>query len=349
MLYDILNKTFFQNSIAEYLIALSIFALSIILVRLFKGTVLNRLKTWADNSTGTIDAQLLHNLERTLLPALYFGSFYFAIRTLTLNVALNRAIDVIGIIIITVSGIRFLVIMVDHSLIYLLKAESNPDKERNLKAIMPILQATIWVIGLIFLLDNLGFQISAVVAGLGVGGIAVALATQALLGDLFSYVAIVFDRPFEIGDFITIGDHAGTIEHIGIKTTRIRSLGGEQLIFANSDLTSSRIQNYKRMASRRVVFKFRVMYHTTSQQLKEIPNIVRQIIENIDDATLDRAHFTRFGDFSLDFEVVYYVTGNDYTKYMNIQQKINLDLKEAFEQRNIEFAYLTKSLYWTKQ
>jgi len=349
MLYDILNKTFFQNSIAEYLIALSIFALSIILVRLFKGTVLNRLKTWADNSTGTIDAQLLHNLERTLLPALYFGSFYFAIRTLTLNVALNRAIDVIGIIIITVSGIRFLVIMVDHSLMYLLKAQSNPDKERNLKAIMPILQATIWVIGLIFLLDNLGFQISAVVAGLGVGGIAVALATQALLGDLFSYVAIVFDRPFEIGDFITIGDHAGTIEHIGIKTTRIRSLGGEQLIFANSDLTSSRIQNYKRMASRRVVFKFRVMYHTTSQQLKEIPNIVRQIIENIDDATLDRAHFTRFGDFSLDFEVVYYVTGNDYTKYMNIQQKINLDLKEAFEQRNIEFAYLTKSLYWTKQ
>jgi len=349
MLYDILNKTFFQNSIAEYLIALSIFALSIILVRLFKGTVLNRLKTWADNSTGTIDAQLLHNLERTLLPALYFGSFYFAIRGLTLNVALNRAIDVIGIIIITVSGIRFLVIMVDHSLIYLLKAQSNPDKERNLKAIMPILQATIWVIGLIFLLDNLGFQISAVVAGLGVGGIAVALATQALLGDLFSYVAIVFDRPFEIGDFITIGDHAGTIEHIGIKTTRIRSLGGEQLIFANSDLTSSRIQNYKRMASRRVVFKFRVMYHTTSQQLKEIPDIVRQIIENIDDATLDRAHFTRFGDFSLDFEVVYYVTGNDYTKYMNIQQKINLDLKEAFEQRNIEFAYLTKSLYWTKQ
>ncbi|MGL5514629.1 MAG: mechanosensitive ion channel family protein, partial [Sporomusa sp.] len=189
----------------------------------------------------------------------------------------------------------------------------------------------------------------AVVAGLGIGGIAVALAAQKMLGDLFSYVALVFDRPFEIGDFIIIGDHAGTIEHIGIKTTRIRSLGGEQLIFANSDLTSSRIQNYKRMASRRVVFKFRVMYHTTSQQLKEIPDIVRQIIENIDDATLDRAHFTSFGDFSLDFEVVYYVTGNDYAKYMNIQQKINLDLKEAFEQRNIEFAYLTKLLYWPKQ
>ncbi|HWR43397.1 mechanosensitive ion channel family protein [Sporomusa sp.] len=349
MLQDIMNQTFFQNSVEKYLISLSVFVLTLIVVKLFESAVLSRLKTWAGNTTSKIDVMLLNNLEKTLLPAMYYGSFYLAIRSLTLNYVLSRAIDVIGIIILTISGIRFLVAAVDYALEHVLRTKDNTDKERNLKAIMPILKVMIWAIGLIFLLDNLGFQISAVVAGLGIGGIAVALAAQALLRDLFSYVAIVFDRPFELGDSITIGEHAGTIEHIGIKTTHIRSLGGEQLVFSNSDLTNSRIQNYKRMTNRRVIFRFRVIYNTTSQQLKEIPEIVEHIIENIEDTTFDRAHFISFGDYSLDFEVVYYVVGNDYKKYMNIQQAINLALKEEFEQRSIEFAYITKTLFLQKQ
>ncbi|MCK4428221.1 MAG: mechanosensitive ion channel family protein, partial [candidate division Zixibacteria bacterium] len=193
-----------------------------------------------------------------------------------------------------------------------------------------------------------GFKISTVIAGLGIGGIAVALAAQAILGDLFSYFSILFDRPFEVGDFIILDDYLGTIEHIGIKTTRVRSLGGEQLVFSNADLTNSRLRNYKRMAKRRVVFKLGVTYQTTLEQVKEIPTIIKNIIQNITDTVFDRAHFSSYGDFSLVFETVYYVLSRDYNKYMNIQQEINFAIKEEFEKRGIEFAYPTQTLFLEK-
>lgn len=349
MVQDILHLTFFQNSVEQYLISLSVLITALVVVKLFEFAVVKRLKIWAESSPGKIDLVFLNNLEKTLLPALYYGSFYLSLRSLTLHASLNKASDVLGIIILTVSALRFFIAAVDYGLEYLLTTKEAADRERTVKAAMPILKVMIWALGFIFLLDNLGFQISAVVAGLGIGGIAVALAAQALLGDLFSYVAIVFDKPFEIGDFIIIGEQLGTIEHIGIKTTRIRSLSGEQLIIANSDLTNSRIHNYKRMAERRVLFRFRIMPNTPSQQLQVIPAIVQNIIENIEHTVFDRAHFSSFGEYSLDFEVVYYVVGNDYKKYMDIQQTINLALKKELEQRNIEFAYLPRALFLKNQ
>ncbi|MFC1599390.1 mechanosensitive ion channel family protein, partial [Candidatus Omnitrophota bacterium] len=206
----------------------------------------------------------------------------------------------------------------------------------------------IWGLAIIFFLDNLGFKVSTVIAGLGIGGVAVALAAQAVLGDLFSYFAIIFDRPFEIGDFIIIGEYLGTIEHIGVKTTRIRSLGGEQLVFSNTDLTNSRVRNYKRMQKRRVVFKLGVTYQTSLDQLKAVPGIIEKAIKSIDNTTFDRAHFLSYGDFSLVLEVVYYVLTGDYNKYMDIQQSINFAIKEEFEKRGIEFAYPTQTLYVNK-
>jgi len=349
MLQAMLNQVFFQNSVYSYLTALLIFTVAVFTVKLFDLAVLNRLKIWAAAATGKMDIYLLQTLEKTLLPVLYFGSFNAAVRSLALPALLNRSIDIIGIIIVTIAGIRFIVTMVEYTLMLSIKSKELTDREHIIKAIIPFLRIALWGIGLVFLLDNLGFQISTVIAGLGIGGIAVALAAQAMLRDLFSYVAIVFDRPFEVGDFITIDTHVGTIEHIGIKTTRIRSLSGEQLIFSNSDLTNSRIQNVKRMETRRIVFKFRIHYQTSSQQLREIPLIVKQIIESIADTRFDRAHFSAFGESALMFDVVYYVLGSDYIQYMNIQQEINLKLKEALEEHNIKFAYPAQTIYLEKQ
>ena len=188
-----------------------------------------------------------------------------------------------------------------------------------------------------------------VVAGLGITGIAVALAAQTILGDLFNYFVILFDRPFKRGDFVIIDDFLGVIVHIGIKTTRIQSLWGEELVFSNTDLTSSRIKNYKKMEKRRVLFKLGVTYQTTSEQIKKIPQIIRGIIEKVEDTIFDRAHFQSYGDFSLDIESVYYVIGNDYNKYMDIQQQINFAIKEAFEKEGIEFAYPTRTLFINKE
>ncbi len=349
MFEDIMQITFLQNRIMDYLIFFSILLIGILAIRIFRHLVLTRLRAWADKTATDIDDFLLQGFEKTLLPILYFGIFYLSTRSLTLNAALNKIIYTLGVIVLTLFGIRFLVALINYSIeTYLLKKEKDAIRERNLKGIITVIKVVIWGLGITFLLDNLGFKISSVIAGLGIGGVAVALAAQAVLGDLFSYFAIFFDRPFEVGDFIIVGEYMGSIEDIGIKTTRIRSLSGEQLVFSNTDLTNSRVRNYKRMEKRRVVFKLGVTYQTGLQQLKEIPVIITGIIKNINDTAFDRAHFSSYGDFSLIFEVVYYVIGSDYNKYMNIQQEINLEIMEEFEKHRIEFAYPTQTIFLEK-
>jgi len=182
-------------------------------------------------------------------------------------------------------------------------------------------------------------------AGLGVGGIAVALAVQNILGDLFSSVSIIMDKPFEIGDFIVIGENSGTVEKIGLKTTRIRSITGEQLIVANSDLLQSRIRNFKRMNERRVVFSLGVAYQTPREELGAIPGILQGLLEGRSQVRFERAHFKGFGDFALQFECVYWITTPDYKTYMDIQQTVNMEILEEFSRRNISFAYPTQTLY----
>jgi small-conductance mechanosensitive channel len=216
---------------------------------------------------------------------------------------------------------------------------------RQMNSLMPIISLVVWVLGLILLLDNLGVRITAVIAGLGIGGVAVALAAQTVLADLFSYVAIMLDKPFEIDDFIIVGnDFMGTIEYIGIKTTRVRSLGGEQVIFSNKDLTESRIRNYKRMNLRRIVFQLGLTYDTSTEKLQKAIHIVRETIEKIPDTRFDRAHFSSFGDFKLVVEVVYFVLSADFNKYMDIQQTLNYRIKDEFDKLGVEFAFPTQTI-----
>jgi len=347
MFQDILQQTFFHNRILDYLICLFAFVSGIIIVRIFKGIIIKRLKVWAKKTT--IDDLLIQAIEKHLLPLLYLGVFYLSIQFLTLNPALGKGINVLALILLTIFGVRFLLaIIIGGFEAYWVKKKKDIAKKEALKGILTVVKVIVWGFAIFILLENLGIKTTSLIAGLGIGGIAVALAAQAILGDLFSYFVIFFDRPFEIGDFIVVGDYLGTVEHIGIKTTRIRSLSGEQLIFSNTDLTNSRVRNYKRMEKRRVVFKFGVTYETDIQQLKEIPVIIENIIKSINDTVFDRAHFHSYGDFSLIFEVVYYVIGSDYNKYMDIQQEINLKIKEEFKKRGIEFAYPTQTLYLNK-
>lgn len=211
-----------------------------------------------------------------------------------------------------------------------------------------VFRVVIWTLVLLLILDNLGVNITALVAGLGVGGIAVALAAQNILGDLFASLSIVLDKPFVVGDFLIIGEHLGSVEKVGIKTTRLRSLSGEQLVFSNNDLLGSRIRNYGRMYERRVVFSLGVTYQTSAEKLKKIPEMIREIVEAQEKVRFDRAHFQKYGDFALVFEVVYYVLSPDYIRYMDIQQAINLKIFESFEKENIDFAYPTQTLYVNK-
>ncbi|MFQ5586949.1 MAG: mechanosensitive ion channel family protein, partial [Thermodesulfobacteriota bacterium] len=344
MLPKVVEITFFQNRVLDYIIFVAIIVFGFIVIKIAKATVLASVKRWSQKTATTLDDFLIHTFEKSVLPLLYYGVFYLGTRSLILHPTLSKAIDVIGIILLTFLGIRFLSALIEYTIKHFWLREAEGPKVSSFKGLLPALKILIWGLGIIFLLDNLGFKISTVIAGLGIGGIAVAMASQAILGDLFSYFAILFDRPFELGDFIIVDDYMGSVEHIGIKTTRIRSLGGEQLVFSNTDLTNSRVRNYKRMEKRRVVFSLGVTYDTSLEQLKEIPGIIRSAITGLTGTAFDRAHFSSYGDFSLNFEVVYYILSGDYNRYMDIQQEINFAIKEEFEKRGIEFAFPTQTL-----
>lgn len=337
------------NSLIRYLTAVAVFIITLIVIKIFRRQILKRLKIKAEKTKTTLDDFLLRVIDKILSPALYFGAFYVSISMLTLGPFLKKAVDMLALAVVIFCATRFCIELIIYVFsLYWAKRGRDIKEERSLEGILNVIKFIVWTLAVIFFLDNLGFKISTVIAGLGIGGVAVALAAQTVLKDLFSYFSILFDRPFELGDFIIVGEYLGTIEHIGIKTTRIRSLGGEQVIFSNTDLTDSRVRNYKRMGKRRVVFKLGVIYSTPLEELKEIPKIVGKVIKSIEDAVFDRAHFFEYGDFSLVYEVVYYVLSSDYNKYMDIQQEINFKINEEFKKRNIEFAYPTQTLYVQK-
>jgi small-conductance mechanosensitive channel len=347
---DVLKQVYFGNTVLAYLIALGIFVIGVLFVQIFRTIVLRRLKKWAERTKTTLDDFIIVAIRKSIVPILYYGAFYFAVGTLLLSTTFNSILNVLSILVIVFFAIRLITSTLDFSIVsYASRQEGEDKKAKQLKSISALARFVIWGIGLVFLLDNLGLDISAIVAGLGIGGIAVAIAAQAILGDLFSYFVIFFDRPFEIGDFIIVDDKTGTVEHVGIKTTRIRALSGEQLVLSNSDLTGSRVHNYKKLQRRRVVFQLGVIYQTPADKLKIIPELVRQIIVDTPDTEFDRGHFKAFGDFSLNFEFVYYVLSSEYRIYMDVQQVINLEIFKKFENEGIEFAYPTQSLFINKE
>jgi small-conductance mechanosensitive channel len=203
----------------------------------------------------------------------------------------------------------------------------------------------LWAVLALMALDNFGIEITALVAGLGIGGIAVALAVQNILGDLFASLSIVLDKPFVDGDFIVVGDMAGTVEQVGLKTTRVRSLSGEQLVLSNSDLLQSRIRNFKRMQERRIVMAVGVVYDTSADDLAIIPGMMREVIEAQEDVRFDRAHLKGLAASSIDFEAVYYVRSPEYIVYMDRQQAITLELIRRFQAAGLEFAFPTQTLH----
>jgi small-conductance mechanosensitive channel len=346
---EILQRTFWNNTLEHYLIALTVFIGGLILIRILRKVAYRYLKAWADKSENTIDDFLVELLVKNLLPILNLGALYAAVNYLTLTPKVEKLLSAAYGIAITWFLVRIVLRFIKHGMdVYAEKQEDPETKKKQLRSLMAIVQVIVWAIALIFLLSNLGFNVTGIVTGLGIGGIAIALAAQTILGDLFSYFVIFFDKPFEAGDFIIVDDKRGTVEKIGLKTTRIRSLTGELLIMSNTNLTNARVHNYKQMNRRRINFKIGVTYQTPSAKLQKIPDIIKEVAIRQENATFDRAHFSDFGDFSLNFDIVYFVEAPDMVTYMNIQQGINLALYQAFEEEGIEFAYPTQTLFVEK-
>lgn len=325
---------------AALLVTLGSSAALILGRRLLKG----RLKSRAEKSGRALDAIVAEVVAGTSIFVILMAALFAGSRFLKIPERTDSILKSLVIVALILQGGFWATALMGRWIRRKMEAE-----EERRSAVVIILSFTgklvIWSLVVLLSLENLGVDVTALIAGLGVGGIAVALAAQNILADLFASVSIALDRPFEIGDFIVVDDKLGTVEHIGLKTTRIRSLSGEELIFGNSDLLRSRIRNFKRMQNRRIVFSIGVTYDTPYGKLRRIPGIIREVIEKQDDVRFDRAHFKEYGPYSLNFEVVYFVLNPDYNLYMDRQQAINLGIFERFEKEGIQFAYPTQTLY----
>jgi small-conductance mechanosensitive channel len=344
------NNIFLGNSLKDWTIALVIILATFAVLKFTKMLALIRLRKWASKTNTTIDDFIVAALGKYILPFFYLLACYIGLSYLSLPTKTDHVLTIALLVAGTFFAIGFITALAKYFIENFTRSHSDADtKRKQARGIIVIINIVVWITGIIFLIDNLGYDITTLVTGLGIGGVAIALAAQAILGDLFSYFVIFFDKPFEIGDFIIVGDKLGTVEYVGIKTTRIRALSGEQLIMSNTDLTNSRVQNYKRMEKRRVVSSIGVIYETSPEKLRKIPTMLKEIIHSQNQTEFDRAHFSAFADFSLNFEFVYYITGADYNLYMDRQQAINLAIFEAFEREGIEFAYPTRKIYLDTQ
>jgi small-conductance mechanosensitive channel len=329
-------------------VALTIVAVGTILLSTTKAIVHRRLARMAPLTENPVDDVMADLVGRTSVLFMASVSALVAMAVVDVTPAIARigrgAALIVCLVQAGVWGSRALRAVVERR--FASAAGQDDDPTRRTVGQMLALGARVglWALLLLVALDNLGVDITALVAGLGVGGVAVALATQNILGDLFASVSILLDKPFVPGDFVIVGDFMGTVDHIGIKTTRVRSLGGEQIVFSNNDLLQSRLRNYKRMSERRIVFRLGVVYQTSVEKLVAIPEMLRTIVENQSGTRLDRAHFASYGDFALTFEAVYYVLSPEYNRYMDVQQAINLDIYRTFQGQGIEFAYPTQTL-----
>ncbi|MEI8344854.1 MAG: mechanosensitive ion channel family protein [Candidatus Omnitrophota bacterium] len=342
----VMSVTLFDNTLRAYTASILVMAVLMTVLGIAKNIVVRHFGRLAAKTANDFDDFLVELVKQNGWSVFAAVALYIAVQPLHLAPVIRSAVRILFVLTLT-----WRVVSMGQEVIkYAMKKKwrrsitADPTSEVVARNLTNVFSWILWVLAVIFLLDNLGVNISALVAGLGIGGVAVAMASQAILGDLFSSISIFIDKPFMVGDFIVLDDYMGEVEHIGLKTTRIRSVGGEQLILSNSDLTKSRIRNFKRMHSRRIAFKFSIVYQTPSQKARRVSVIVREICDRIEGIKLDRVHFQALGEFALVYEVVYFVASADYNVYMDRQQEMNFRLKEAFESEGIEFAYPTQSI-----
>jgi small-conductance mechanosensitive channel len=336
-----------ENSISLWMAALSTTLAVLLVLVIIKYVAVIRFSSVAKKRGEGLSRMFAEVIGETKFIFLLAISIFLGSQLLTLPDQVSNLIRVTAVILFLFQAALWLLKLLHGILVN--RGDKNladpAGSTMTINAIELIAKIAIWSIVLLLALDNIGFQVTALIASLGIGGIAIGLALQNILGDLFASLSISLDKPFVIGDFINVGDFSGTVEYIGLKSTRLRSLSGEQIVFSNSDLLNSRIRNYKRMARRRILFAFGVTYDTPPDKLDLIPKIIREILDELENATYDRAHFKEFGDFSLNFEVVYMMEVPDYNSYMDTQQKVNIELYKRLEKEGIGFAYPTQTVY----
>lgn len=341
-----MDQVYWGNTIAAWATALAVMAGTVVLLLIAKGVIVRRLRKVAERTHTDLDDAVAEIFRNTRLYFLLALAAKFAANFVAVPDSIHHALGILATLVFIFQGGIWGNTLIAFWFTRKMRERMADDVSgtTSLAVIRFIGRLVLWTVLLLVALASVGVNITAVVTTLGVGGIAIALALQSVLGDLFASLSIVFDKPFVVGDFIIVGDHQGTVERIGIKTTRLRSIGGEQLVISNSELSTTRIRNFKRMEERRILFRVGVVYGTPPDTMEKIPGMIGEIISGIPGTRFERAHFIQFGDYSLNIEVVYHVEGAEYLDYARIQEAVNLGILRRFRQNGIEFAYPTQTV-----
>ncbi len=342
------SSEFFGNTIADYFIFILLFGALFLILRIFRKILLQRVKELIKKTGKSLGEMLVDAIDTVKPPFYWYVAFFLSANLLNLNNLFERILESILIIWIAYQVVKALQVFIDSGLRSFVQKEKDSGSQAAMVNMGKIVKTILWFFAAIFVLSNLGVNVTSLMAGLGIGGIAIAFALQNILSDLFSSFAIFFDKPFAVGDYIVVGEHDGIVESIGIKTTRLRALQGEEIVISNRELTTSRVQNFKKLQKRRVVFHFGVTYDTSLEKMKKIPGKVKEIIEKRELADADRVHFFEFADSSLNFEAVYFFLSSDFTEYRGTHQEILLGIKEYFENEGIEMAFPTRTIILEK-
>lgn len=348
---EFLSTRYFGNPVSDYLYAAVVFGVTLAALYLLRRVVLARLRELAKRTATDLDDLLIDLVYAIKAPEYHLLALYAAVRYLELPPALHKVLFAVILVVVSVRAVSLAQRLLDYWL-EKFAADRYTDqavRETVLKSARVVFKTLLWVAAVIFILSNLGVNVSAALAGLGIGGVAVALAAQAILGDLFNFFVILLDKPFKIGDFVILDDMMGTIEHIGLKSTRVRSLGGELIIISNSRMLTGGLRNYKAMNQRRVVFKTGVTYQTPITKLRRVPELIKEAVSSVPETKFDRSNLQAYGAYSIDFETVYYVTVADYNVYAADHEAVLLKIGEAFAREGIEFAYPTQTLFINRQ
>lgn len=342
---DLLTHQYFGNRLWQYLITAFLGAIVFFSLLILKQMVIKKLDRLVKRTSSGLDDVLLKTLGKMHWYVYLLIAAILVLPILDVDEQITKNIDLLALIIITIEIISFLQRLINY---FITKQKLlNTDTQSSGEAIKlagRIAQSVLWFFGGLLIISNLGIDVTSLLAGVGVSGIIVAFALQNVLSDLFSSLSIHFDKPFKVGDFIAFGDYLGTVEKIGVKSVRIRSLSGEELIIPNQDITNERIKNYRSLHRRRVQFSFGVAYSTSNNQLKKIPPAIAKIIDDIELTDFSRAHFASLDSHAYTFEVVYFVNSSDYRTHMDIKQQILLGIKSYLEKEKIDIPFPTQTI-----
>ncbi len=346
-----LSQTLFGLEVIEWAKMLGLWLVITAAFLFIRKHLFGRFSRMAERTSNRVDDIFAEILKRTKLFFLLILALYFAVDILTQDApAVETILRIVflGLLVqVGIWGSALIALWIQ----WYSERDADADGQADganvmaMKALELMGKVIVWCVVLLMTLDNFGVDITALVAGLGIGGLAIGLALQNVLQDVLAYISILVDKPFVYGDFMVVGDYSGTVEHIGIKSTRVRSLSGEQIVFGNADLLSSRIKNYKRMSERRALFSVGVTYDTPMEKLNRVPDRIREIVEQQENARFDRAHLKSFADSAISFEIVYYMLVPDYASYMDTQQAINMSIHQYFEAERIDFAFPTQTIH----